>query len=135
MINLVFVKKVKGKKKTYPYLAHNYIDSGKLKVKLFGSLTEQEAIDYNENKEIPEHLKEAVNNFLTKISSFPNDREIEELSSQLFQANAALKVALNKLNTLTRYIQDVESGKIPNNPTMRPKLWIEKVLKPFLHLE
>lgn len=135
MINLVFVKTVKRNDKTYFYLAHNYLENSKLKIKTFGSLNEQEAINYNENKQIPEHLKEAVNTFLnTSTNVFPSDREIEELSSKLFQAETELKLANNKLGVIKLYIQDVESGKIPNKPTMRPKVFIDKVLKPILHL-
>lgn len=133
MINLVFVKTIKRKEKTYRYLAHNHLENGKLKIKTFGSLTEQEATNYNKNKQIPEHLKEAVNNFLTNVKSFPSDREIEDLSHKLFQTEAELKITKNKLSVIELYIQDVESGKIPNKPSMRPKVFVKKVLKPILH--
>lgn len=136
----------------YLYAVHNFIVDGKQKSKSFGRISEEDAQLINKG-EIPEKLQiefeEWYNNTIifhyrhreNHVKDFPSDREkdlkeqikvlkirLEEQQNQVLE----LKTKASKYYIIKQLMQDIESKKLENKPSLRPKRWVEEVLQPIL---
>ena len=140
----MFVKIMKKAKKNYYYWAVNERVNGKIKIKLYRALTFMEKVNLQE-KEITEPLepiydKEGRDILILSETSYPSsrDNEIQQLKQQISNQELQLidfkRMKIECLDKLTQWIEDIETGKLKNTPSLRPKAFITKVLTPMLNL-
>ena len=122
----MFVKKMKKPNKTYYYFAENKRqENNKIKITLYRRLTVKEEANYLlhdiTNPLEPIFDKNGIDILKNQTSEYPLSRD-----------KVTIKTELPK--QLLTWIEDIESGKLKNTPTLRPKAFITKVLRPMLNL-
>ena len=160
----MFVKTMKKAKKNYYYWAINERIDGKIKIKLYRRLTMLEGFNFEENGKVeplePIYDKNGNNVLLNEKSDYPsssdkeimhyleklatNEKDIKQLKSTNWSQLSELKILRenqakslepsNQIQPLLKWVKDIESGKLKNTPSLRPKAFITKVLRPMLNL-
>ena len=140
----------------YEYACHNYLDKdGKQKTKSFGRINEEEANTIRDKK-IPEGLKAKFEEWYNQtiifhyrhrekhVEDFPTDKEkdlelqIKTLETRLEEAKSRileLKTKTGKYYLIDQLMQDILNKKLENDPSLRPKRWVEEVLQPLFNGE
>lgn len=135
---------MKKTKKNYYYWAKNERVDGKIKIKLYRHLTFMEKVELQEKGSV-EPLEPIYDNDGRDICSdipeeYPHNRdnEIQQLKQQI--SNQELQLLDSKImktelpEQLLEWIEGIESGKLKNTPSLRPKAFITKVLRPMFNL-
>ena len=136
---------MKKAKKNYYYWAVNERVDGKIKIKLYRALSHMEKIELQEKGIISEPLepiydKDGRNVLIESEPNYPSsrDNEIQQLKQQISNQELQLidfkRMKIECLDKLTQWIEDIETGKLKNTPSLRPKAFITKVLNPMMNL-
>lgn len=128
---MVYVKTLRRKTSvgmmSYQYWAENTKKDGKVNVKLIRRLTVPESLELAKILSV-ELQKDEKKWALNALFSGVQEGRDKSRDTKL-PANGGDQVILI---TIKRWMEDIETGILPNKPTQRPKAFIKNVLRPLI---